>query len=615
MRAMLYFLMGTIISTSSVGSWALEPLTCKKLKSEVAAKSQPHAQLHHFLDLQWEWSMYENPEWATIVGYPGQDGRWSEYSLAAAARRKELTKCSQQVLRQIPHKKLKDADRLYWELYDSALTRDIEGFAFPTELLPVDHMRGAHAELVETLNRMPTDSLAQWRNILARLEGVPQVLAQVEALLREGLKRQVTPVRMFMTRVPGQIEQLMAKPLSDNSWVKMFSSAPPELRAEAHKIAEEKILPALKNFKKFLENEYIPNCRETIAWTSLPNGAAWYAYGVKSSTTTNLTPEAIHELGLKEVARLAAEMSQIREQLKFTGTAAGFNRQLLSNPKFYYKDKEELVSGYRDIGKRIDGVVPKLFGRLPRLPYGVSPAPDYLEKNVSTAYYHKGNLQNGVAGTVMVNTYDLKSRPRWAMEAIMLHEGVPGHHLQIALSQEIENAPEFVRNSYYQAFMEGWGLYAESLGDELGFYKDPYSKYGQLSLEIWRAIRLVVDTGVHIKGWTREQAVQYFLDNMPKTRLDAEIEVDRYITWPGQALSYKIGQLKFMELRKRATEALGERFNVREFHDVVLGAGALPLDVLETRVVEWITSKQKPAQQQAAQQKPAQQKQKRASKN
>jgi uncharacterized protein (DUF885 family) len=311
-------------------------------------------------------------------------------------------------------------------------------------------------------------------------------------------------------------------------------------------------------------------------------------------TTTDLTPEQIHQLGLSEVARLRAEMEQVKAQAGFKGSLGEFFHFLRTDPRFFFTDKEALLVAYRDISKRVDPELPRLFGRLPRLPYGVFPVPEYSEKTQTTAYYMRGSLEAGRAGRYYANTYDLKSRPKWEMEALTLHEAVPGHHLQISLAQELEGLPEFRRFGGYTAFVEGWGLYAESLGPELGLYRDPYSKFGQLTYEMWRAIRLVVDTGMHAKGWTREQALQFFKDNSSKTEHDIVVEIDRYIVNPGQALAYKLGELKLKELRAHATQALGPRFDVRAFHDVVLGQGALPLAILEARVKEWV------AQQQAA---------------
>jgi uncharacterized protein (DUF885 family) len=301
-----------------------------------------------------------------------------------------------------------------------------------------------------------------------------------------------------------------------------------------------------------------------------------------------MTPAEIHALGLSEVKRIRAEMDGVIRASGFEGTFQEFCDYLRTDPKFYFTDKESLLVAYRDVAKRIDPELPKLFGTLPRLPYGVQPVPEYAERSQTTAYYMPGSPAAGRPGNFFANTYALETRPKWEMESLTAHEAVPGHHLQIAIAQELEGVPEFRRWGGPTAFVEGWGLYAESLGDEIGLYKDPYSKFGRLTYEIWRAIRLVVDTGMHSMGWSRQQAIDYFAENTGRQLHDITVEVDRYIVWPGQALAYKIGELKFKELRALAQQALGDRFDVRAFHDACLENGAIPLDVLERHIVEWI---------------------------
>ncbi|HET9212856.1 MAG TPA: DUF885 domain-containing protein, partial [Thermoanaerobaculia bacterium] len=306
------------------------------------------------------------------------------------------------------------------------------------------------------------------------------------------------------------------------------------------------------------------------------------------STTTTLTPEQIHQIGLAEVKRIRKEMDALIASTGFKGSFEDFCKFLRTDPRFFYDKPEDLLMGYRDIAKRIDPELIRLFGRLPRLPYGVIPVPSYSEKSQTTAYYEDGSLAAGRPGEFYANTYDLKSRPKWEMEALTAHEAVPGHHLQLSLAQELEGVPEWRKHDDYTAFVEGWGLYAESLGEEIGLYKDPYSRFGQLTYEMWRAIRLVVDTGMHTMGWTRQQAIDYFKANSAKAEHDIEVEVDRYIVWPAQALAYKIGELKLKELRAYAQKELGPGFDVRAFHDHVLGNGAVPLDLLEKNVRAWV---------------------------
>jgi len=342
---------------------------------------------------------------------------------------------------------------------------------------------------------------------------------------------------------------------------------------------------------------YIPACRETIAARDLPNGVAAYAYRVRWYTTTNLTPAQIHEIGLTEVKRIRAEMDKVIASTRFKGSFKEFTEFLRTDPLFFYDKPEDLVNGYRALTKEIDPQLAHEFGKLPRLTYGVVEIPAFTAPSQTTAYYQAGSPEAGRPGSYFVNTYNLKARPKWEMEALSLHESVPGHHLQIALAQEQEGVPEFRKHSGYTAFVEGWGLYAESLGPELGMYKDPYSKFGQLTYEMWRAVRLVVDTGMHMMGWSRQQAIDFFRENTSKTDQDITVEVDRYIVWPGQALAYKIGQMKIRELRTEAEKELGSKFNVRTFHDAVLEQGAVPLDLLQAHVEEWIAKESKRVEQ------------------
>jgi prolyl oligopeptidase len=310
-------------------------------------------------------------------------------------------------------------------------------------------------------------------------------------------------------------------------------------------------------------------------------------------TTTDLTPRQIHELGLSEVRRIRAQMDSVIAAVKFRGSFADFLRFLRTDPRFFFTDSASLIRSTRELMKRVDPELVRMFGKLPRTPYGVVPVPAYAAKSQTTAYYEPGSYKAGRPGNYFVNWYDLKSRPKWEMEALSLHEAVPGHHLQIALADELEDVPEFRKYGYITAYIEGWGLYAESLGPELGLYRDPYSKFGQLTYEMWRAVRLVVDTGIHAFGWTREQAIDFFRDNAARTEHDIEVEVDRYIVWPGQALAYKIGELKLKELRAHAATGLGDRFDLRAFHDAVLGSGPLPLEVLEREIRSWVAAQKR----------------------
>jgi uncharacterized protein (DUF885 family) len=573
---------------------------CPGYQAAVASGTAPQ-KLKKFIDYNWKYLMKEYPEWATYVGLTENNDKWTDGSPEAKVRREKEAACALQAIKKIKRAQLKGTDQVNYDLLVYRLQLMNDEIPFDSEYLVMSQLGGLHSDLPDTIASMPSNSKKDVENMIARLEKVPTLVKENEYWMREGLKKKVTPVKMFMERVPVQFDKVLTAKVEDGPFYKPFAelhgNMKPEEIAALQKRAVEVIggtvYPALKDLREFLVKEYIPGCRETIAMKDLPNGDAWYALNVKSSTTTSMTPGQLHELGLQEVARISGEMAKIREQVKFKGDAVAFNKFLLTDKRFYYTDKEALLAGYRDIAKRIDPELPKLFKTLPRLTYGVREMPEYKAKDSPAAYYMGGSLENGRPGNFEANTYDLKTRPKWGMEALTMHEAVPGHHLQIAIAQEIKDLPQFRRYDGYTAFVEGWGLYAESLGDEMGFYKDPYSKYGQLSYEMWRAVRLVVDTGMHAKGWSRQQAIDYMMAQMPKSRMETEVEIDRYITWPGQALAYKVGQLKFRELRDRAQARLGDAFDVREFHDQVLKNGALPMDVLDKSIDDWISNHKK----------------------
>jgi len=574
------------------------PVDCNSFSKSTATGNAPQ-RLKRYIQTEWTYFMQESPEWATTLGHPEGADRWTDRSIRALERREKETKCRLAALKKVNRTQLNGPDRINFDLLIEGLELDIEGDQFPGDFLAISHLGGAHSSVADTFGQMPATKWKDVNNMLARLEKAPQMIAQNETLLREGMKRKVMPVKMFLKKLPAQFDRIVTAKVEDSPIYKAFAELKGELtpeqiaqaQARAKELITTKVNPALVNFRAFLEKEYIPAAREGIAWTEMPNGKEWYKHMVRRHTTTTRTPEEIHEVGLKEVARIGEEMKKVREQVKFKGDAAAFNKFLLTDKQFYYTDKEALLAGYRDIAKRADAEMAKQFKTIPRLPYGVREMPEYKAKDAPTAYYIGGSLETGRAGFFEANTYDLKARPKWGMEALTLHEAAPGHHTQIAVAQELPEMPEFRKHEHYTAFVEGWALYAERLGEDMGFYKDPYSKYGQLSYEMWRAVRLVVDTGMHQFGWSRDKAIDYMMANLPKSRLETEVEIDRYITWPGQALAYKVGEMKIRELRSRAKAELGEKFDVREFHDEVLKNGALPLDVLDKSIEGWMLKK------------------------
>ena len=456
-------------------------------------------------------------------------------------------------------------------------------------------IKGSVSGLLKVL-KGPKWKASDYEDILARLRGTEKLVDQTIDLLNVGLKMRITPPKICLRNLGEQVaKQLTDKPL-DSPLLQTFRDFPAtvskadqtRLRVEAIAIYKKHTAPAFRRLHKFLTERYIPNCRESIACGALPNGKAWYQHQIYSSTTTDLTPKQIHAIGLSEVKRIRTEMEKIKTQTGFKGSLAEFFKFLRTDKQFYYERGTQLLAGYRDISKRADPELIKLFGHLPRQPYGVRPVPSYIERSVTTAYYQPGSTTAARPGYFYANTYNLAVRPKWEMEALTLHEAVPGHHLQLAIADELTDLPTFRKYASYTAYVEGWALYAESLGAEMGFYKDPYSKFGQLTYEMWRAIRLVVDTGMHSLGWSRQRAIDYFKANAGKTEHDIVVEVDRYIVWPGQALAYKLGELKVKELRAAAEKKLGDNFDIRLFHDEILGHGALPLDILETRIRAWI---------------------------
>jgi uncharacterized protein (DUF885 family) len=572
------------------------------------AASEAGRKFRAYLEQDWKRWMGEYPEMATAIGFPGHGREWTDDSAAGIEARKKHLHESSAALKTISRDALQAGEQIHYDLYRELLDTAEEGLQYgddanpfrgvvPRNLwMPMNQMDGVQQDAASVLANMPRKNATDYEEILARLEKLPRKVEQQIALLQDGLKRGYTPPQIAIRDLPKQVADLIPAEASKSALLEVFENFPPsisqaertKLRERAARVYTSSVAPAFQKLHDYLEKAYLPACRESIAATALPNGAAAYPFHIRWQTTTNLTPQQIHEIGLREVQRIRGEMSKVIATAEFKGTFHEFTEFLRNDPRFYYDDADDLVNGYRIIAKKIDPELAHEFAKLPRLPYGVCVIPEFKAPSQTTAYYEAGAPAAGRAGCYFVNTFNLRARPKWEMEALSLHESVPGHHLQIALAQELENAPEFRKHVGYSAFVEGWALYGESLGEDLGLYKDPYSKFGQLSYEMWRAVRLVVDTGMHSMGWTREQAVQFFKDNTGKTDQDITVEVDRYLVWPGQALAYKLGQLKIQELRALAEKALGTKFDVRKFHDAVLESGAVPLNVLQAQIRQWI---------------------------
>ncbi len=551
------------------------------------------------VDISYDYTMLSFPEFATYRGDPRGQDRWTDQSEAAVKQRRVDQRQLLAALERIEPGALTEGERLNFDLLHRQVREMVEGQRFPNEFLPLNQMSGPQQGLAQVLAIMRPRDAGGYEDMIGRLEAAGEVIDNAVLWMRKGLEAGVTPPRITLRDVPQQIRNQLVDDADASPMLVAFRDLPEridpllreQLQARARAAYRERIVPAYERLLRFTEEEYLPAARDSIALEALPDGQAWYAYNVRRMTSTELTPTQIHDIGLTEVKRIRAAMDEVIATAGFEGSFAEFLEFLRTDPQFYHSSEEALLREYRDIAKRADPELMKLFGRLPRTPYGVIEVPSYAAQSQTTAYYMGGSVRAGRPGYFYANTYALETRPRWEMEALTLHEAVPGHHLQLALQDELEDLPWFRQSGGYTAFTEGWGLYAESLGEEMGFYRDPYARFGQLTYEMWRAIRLVVDTGMHHLGWTRQQAIEYFKANAGKQEHDIVVEVDRYIVWPGQALAYKIGELKIKELRAWATAELGERFDIRGFHDTVLGSGAVPLALLEANVRAWVEAR------------------------
>jgi uncharacterized protein (DUF885 family) len=546
-----------------------------------------------FLKQAYEDRLKDSPDLAD-----GSD-QWPDLSPESRARRNARWRQWRSSLKGFDRGQLSGTDQLYYDLFSYGIERRVEAALYPDELLAIAPVgRGPHHFVSARLGFQMPRTIQDYEKLLNLLRTVPRYLDQNMALLREGVREGITQPSIILQDVPAQIEKLIAGAPQSSPFLAAFQRFPTSIsEVERQRLTEQAValidggvLPAFRRFREYLINDYIPHARTTIARSALRNGSAWYAFNVRDLTTTTLSPREIHELGLREVARIRAQMDTIRKETGFHGDHVQFLEFLRTAPQFYFTKPEDLLISFRDLCKRIDPELPRLFRTLPRTPYGVIAMPENTAMSGAAASY-RSSADGSQPGYFQVNTSRVSSRPKYEMEALALHEAVPGHHLQGALSGERPEAPRILRSFGAYAFVEGWGLYAESLGTELGLYRDPYSRFGALNLEIMRAARLVVDTGMHALGWSRQQAVEYMGDNTALSEQNILVEVDRYIAQPGQALTYKVGELTIKQLRSRAEKKLGDRFDVREFHDAVLRNGALPLDVLEEQIESYVGNK------------------------
>ena len=549
----------------------------------------------------WEDNLAHSPELASSLG----DKRWNDqiadYSVKAYNQNLEREQGFLMRLAVIDDKGLSDQEKISRELLLRQFTQDQEAAEFKEWEVPVNQLGGIQTAYPDLVAQLSFTTVKDYDDWIARLHLVPRAFEQVTANMALGIEDHNLPPKYLLDKVLAQVKEFAAQKPEDSPLASPLKKFPDGIKPlEQERIKKEmldaignEVIPAYMRFARFLEVSYVPACRTEPGISSVPNGAKYYQFLIRQSTTTDLTADQIHQIGLDEVKRDESEMEAIAKKMGFANLAV-FRAALAANPKLKATSGDQLLAAYKSYIGPMQAKLPELFGRLPKARLEVLPVPDYLEKVMYPAYYEDGTPDGSRPGHLRVNEYNATDRNLYAIEAVAYHEGIPGHHLQISIAQETEGLPAFRKFQSYTAFVEGWALYSERLGKEVGFYQDPYSDYGRLQADMWRAIRLVIDTGVHSQHWTRDQMVQYFHDHSSIEESTVQTEVDRYIGWPAQALAYKMGQLKILELRDRAKKALGDKFDLRAFHDEVVDSGALPLDVLSDRVDAWIAQQKTP---------------------
>ncbi|MGH8495536.1 MAG: DUF885 domain-containing protein [Gammaproteobacteria bacterium] len=543
-----------------------------------------------------------NPLFGTVIGDERFNDRLAnsigpEYLQAAHA----LEAAYLERIETIDPESLEGQDLLTWEIFRLDRMTALDGFKFPAELMPVDQQSGLpslFAQLGTGQSLQPFATAADYENFLRRIDDFVIWVDQSIANMRSGIEKGIVQPRVLTAKVIPQLDAQIVDSVEKSLFYMPISGMPQNFEAADRErltaafatAIREQIVPAYRRLRDFMRDEYLPETRDTVGLSALPDGEAWYAYLVRAHTTTDLAPEEIHRIGLEEVARIRTEMEGVMEEVGFEGTLAEFFEHVASDDRFYFETAGQLIDAYGDIKAKVSEALPALFARMPEADFEIRPVEAFRAESAAGASYQRASPDGSRPGIFYVNTFNLRAQPKFGMETLYLHEAAPGHHFQISLQQEVESLPRFRRFGGYTAYIEGWGLYAESLGKELGLFRDPYQYYGRLSDEMLRAMRLVVDTGLHAKGWSREQAIDYMLENSSMAESDVVSEVERYIANPGQALAYKIGQLEIAGLRQRAEAELGEDFDIREFHAQILEDGALPLEVLEAKVERWIST-------------------------
>ena len=561
-------------------------------------------QLNALFDRYFEDMLRLNPVMATYIGDHRYDDQLpNSIGPAYRAEAKALNDRYLAAVKAIDPAQLSPADRISYEIFVRERERERAAERFPSHLLPINQA-GSMVTFMPSLgsgkNAQPFDTVEDYERWLKRLDGMVVWMDQAIANMREGIAKGVVQPRPVMEKVLPQLEAMIVARPEDSQFfapVTMFpdaiGAADRERLTAAYVAAiRDRVTPAYVRLRDFVRDEYLPKTRNTVAWSALPDGEAWYAYYAQEHTTTTMTADEIHQLGMSEVKRILGLMDEVRQTAGFKGDLEAFFKFLETDPQFYFTKGEDLVRGYRDLKVRIDAALPKVFSVFPKADYEVREVEAFRAQSAAGAYYQQPSADGSRPGIFYVNTFNLKAQPKFGMETLSLHEASPGHHFQVTIQQELEDLPKFRRfGGDYTAYTEGWALYAEYLGKELGMFSDPYQWFGRLNDEQLRAMRLVVDTGLHAKGWTREQAIQFMLDNSTLAESDVVSEVERYIAWPGQALGYKVGDLRIQALRKKAEAALGPKFDVRDFHREVLSDGAVPMDVLEAKIDRWIAAR------------------------
>ena len=547
-----------------------------------------------YLSNQWEQNLKDRPIFASLMGNKSFNQDITSNSIQEFVKNKAKLQKDLINLNRFNYEKLNSDNKLNYKLKRISLNNSIEAAEYPSYYMSLNQ-RGGVQSYFETGDRLVYESKQDYEDWLIRLSKYADNIANTKTNIEDGLEKGYTQPQLVTTQVILQIDNILNSEIVDNPYLKIFLTADnsffnkgekEDLINRATLLIKSQIIPAYVDLNNFLKNTYLPNSRSSIGLNGVPGGDKWYEYAARYHTTTDLTPDEIHDIGLKEVLRIRKEMERIITDLEWDGDFKSFLNYLRTSPRFYYDNPEDLLNAYLIMAKSIDPLLPKIFKVFPRAPYGVIPIPAESAPYTTTAYYN--SPAKGRPGYFYANLYKPESRPKYEIPVLTVHEAVPGHHFQISIAQELENVPTFRKYQSFTAFVEGWGLYSEELGEFINLYDDPYDKFGQLTYDMWRAIRLVVDTGMHYKNWSRQEAIDLFVENTAKSKLDIENEVDRYIAWPGQALAYKIGQLKMLELRNKAEKELGDKYDIKDFHHELLKRGSLPLDILEDYINNWI---------------------------